>query len=56
MGEKAYKLNAKEELVATCLTTFLQGSYYESENEIVNHIKKGEDKTSPYIWRDSSVG
>jgi methionine synthase II (cobalamin-independent) len=40
MGEKAYKLNAKEELVATCLTTFLQGSYYESENEIVNRIKK----------------
>jgi hypothetical protein len=39
MGEKAYKLNAKEELVATCLTTFLQGSYYESENELVNRIK-----------------
>lgn len=40
MGEKAYQLNAKEELVATCLTTFLQGSYYESENEITNRIKK----------------
>ena len=40
MGEKAYQLNAKEELVATCLTTFLQGSYYETENEIVNRIKK----------------
>lgn len=40
MGEKSYKLNAKEELVATCLTTFLQSSYYESENEIVNRIKK----------------
>jgi 60 kDa SS-A/Ro ribonucleoprotein len=40
MGEKAYKLNAKEELVATCLTTFLQGSYYESESEVVNRIKQ----------------
>jgi 60 kDa SS-A/Ro ribonucleoprotein len=40
MGEKAYKLEAKEELISTCLTTFLQGSYYESENEIVNRIKK----------------
>jgi hypothetical protein len=40
MGEKAYKLEAKEELIATCLTTFLQGSYYESENAIVNRIKE----------------
>lgn len=39
MGEKAFKLEAKEELIATCLTTFLQGSYYESENQIVNRIK-----------------
>jgi len=40
MGEKAYRLEAKEELIATCLTTFLQGSYYESESEVVNRIKK----------------
>jgi 60 kDa SS-A/Ro ribonucleoprotein len=40
VGEKAYKLDAKEELIATCLTTFLQGSYYESENEVVNRIKE----------------
>lgn len=40
MGEKAYKLEAKEELIATCLTTFLQSSYYESENEVVNRVKK----------------
>ena len=44
MGEKAYKLAAKEELVSTCLTTFLQNSYYESENEIVNRIKNSANK------------
>lgn len=44
MGEKAYKLEAKEELIATCLTTFLQGSYYESENQVVNRIKEATSK------------
>lgn len=44
MGEKAYKLAAKEELVSTCLTTFLQSSYYESENEITNRIKNSANK------------
>jgi len=44
MGEKAYKLEAKEELIATCLTTFLQGSYYEKESDIVNRIKTTASK------------
>jgi hypothetical protein len=44
MGEKAYKLEAKEELIATCLTTFLHGSYYESENEVTNRIKESASK------------
>lgn len=44
MGEKAYQLDAKEELVATCLTTFLQRSYYESENQIVSRIINAADK------------
>lgn len=39
MGEKAYLMSAKEDLLATCLTTFLTKSYYESENDIVNRIK-----------------
>lgn len=47
MGEKAYKLSAKEELVATVLTTFVQSSYYEKENEIVNRIKVAADKCDP---------
>jgi len=40
MGEKAYQLSAKEELVSTCLTTFLSNSYYEKEKEVVDRINK----------------
>lgn len=40
MGTLAYELNPKEELVATILTTFVQKSYYESENDIMNRLKK----------------
>ena len=47
MGEKAYKLDPKEELVATVLTTFVQKSYYESENEILNRIKKAMESCDP---------
>lgn len=38
MGEKAYNLSAREELVATCLTTFLQPAYYEKEKTVVDRI------------------
>lgn len=63
MGEKAYQLNAKEELVSTCMTTFLQKSYYESENEIVNRITKSaasvnEDfiaKLAIYLRKDNNM-
>lgn len=47
MGEMAFKLSDKEELVSTVMTTFLQNSYYESENEIVNRIKKLVEKVDP---------
>ncbi|HEX5186846.1 MAG TPA: TROVE domain-containing protein, partial [Nitrososphaeraceae archaeon] len=47
MGEKSYKLEAKEELVSTCLTTFLQSSYYETENEIVSRILKAANSIDP---------
>jgi hypothetical protein len=40
MGTAAYVLDPREELVSTVLSTFVQKSYYESENEIVNRIKK----------------
>ena len=39
MGEKAYELTAKEELVATVLTSFFDKSYYESEKEITKRLK-----------------
>ena len=38
MGEQAFKLSDKEELVSTVLTTFLQDGYYEKEQETVNRI------------------
>ena len=39
MGENTYQLSAKEELVSTCMTTFLSGDhYYETEKEVVNRI------------------
>jgi hypothetical protein len=39
MGEAVFKLDPKEELVSTVLTTFVQKSYYEAENEILERIK-----------------
>lgn len=47
MGEKAYKLDPREELVSTVLTTFLQKSYYEKEKEIVERIKKSAVACDP---------
>ena len=47
MGEKAFKLDPKEELVATVLTTFIQKSYYESESEVLNRIKDNMAKCDP---------
>lgn len=55
MGEAAYKLDAKEELVATVLTTFVQKSYYESENEIVNRIKKSALECDPLFVAKTAV-
>lgn len=48
MGEQAYQLSAKEELVSTCMTTFLSGDhYYETEKEVVNRIIDKLDQVDP---------
>lgn len=47
MGEKAFKLEDKEELVSTVMTTFLQDAYYEKEATITNRIKSLLDKVDP---------
>lgn len=47
MGEKAYNLSDKEELVATTLTSFLQKNYYETENEVTKRIKDNLKKVDP---------
>ena len=48
MGETAYQLSAKEELVSTCMTTFLSGDhYYETEKEVVNRIMNKLNEVDP---------
>ena len=47
MGEMAFKLKEKEELVSTMMTTFLQGAYYENESKIVERIKELVGKVDP---------
>jgi len=63
MGERAYVLTEKEELVSTCLTTFLQKSYYESEKSITDRITKALGavdesfgaKLALYLRRDANM-
>jgi len=47
MGSAAYKLDPKEELVSTVLTTFVQKSYYEKEKEIMKRFRKAADNVDP---------
>lgn len=47
MGSLAYKLDPKEELVSTVLTTFVQKSYYEKEKEIMNRFRKAAENVDP---------
>ena len=48
MSEQAYKVSPKEELLSTCMTTFLSGDhYYETEKEVVDRILKCLDKVDP---------
>lgn len=47
MGEKAFKLSQKEELVSTVMTTFLHDSYYQKERDIVDRIIKCLDSVDP---------
>jgi hypothetical protein len=47
MGSAAYKLDPKEELVSTILTTFVQKSYYEKEKEIMKRFRKAAENCDP---------
>lgn len=47
MGEKAFKMEDKELLVSTVMTTFLQDSYYEKETAITNRIIELLGKVDP---------
>ena len=47
MGEKAFKMGNKEELVSTVMTTFLQNEYYEKEDDKVSRIQSLLSKVDP---------
>lgn len=47
MGEMAFKMSDKEELVSTVMTTFLTDAYYEKESEVTDRILKLLDKVDP---------
>ena len=55
MGEMAFKLNDKEELVSTVMTTFLQDAYYEKESEITKRILNLIDKVDPLFCAKLAV-
>lgn len=47
MGEKAFKMEDKEELISTVMTTFLQGEYYEKESTKIARIQELLKKVDP---------
>ena len=47
MGEKAFKMEDKEELISTVMTTFLQGEYYEKEATKIARIQELLKKVDP---------
>lgn len=47
MGELAFKMKDKEELISTVMTTFLQNSYYEKEETTVKRIQELLKKVDP---------
>jgi len=55
MGSAAYKLDPKEELVATVLTTFVQKSYYEGEKAIMKRFREAALKVDPLFVAKTAV-
>lgn len=47
MGEKAFKMEDKEELISTVMTTFLQDEYYEKEATKIARIQELLKKVDP---------
>lgn len=47
MGEMAFKMEDKEELISTVMTTFLQGEYYEKEATKIVRIQELLKKVDP---------
>lgn len=47
MGENAFEMESKDNLVSTVMTTFLSDSYYEKERDTVKRICENIDKVDP---------
>lgn len=47
MGEMAFKMEDKEEIISTVMTTFLQGEYYEKESTKIARIQELLKKVDP---------
>lgn len=47
MGEMAFKMEDKEELISTVMTTFLQDEYYEKESDKIKRIQELLKKVDP---------
>lgn len=55
MGEKAFKMEDKEEFISTIMTTFLGDSYYEKENTTIERIKSLIDKLDPLFVAKAAI-
>ena len=55
MGELAYVMSEKENLVSSVLTTFMTRSYYETEDEAVAKIKAAADGCDPLFVAKTAI-
>lgn len=55
MGEKAYSLSDKENLISSVLTTFITSSYYESEDEVVSKILSAAKRCDPLFVAKTAI-
>lgn len=55
MGETAYVMSEKENLVSSVLTTFMTGSYYETEEEATDKIREAAEQCDPLFVAKTAV-
>lgn len=55
MGEETFVMSPKENLVSSVLTTFMTGSYYETEPEVEKKIKDAMDACEPIFVAKTAI-